>query len=107
MATYYQTEGGIQHVFARTKGGDPVLLYYRQLHKEQYWTPWEKVEGVDVTGDHLITFLRNTRLNIVWPHFVIEPDPSQQNHAPPIPDPDDLKQPGGAQSPPLTQRLAK
>ena len=106
MATYYQTELSTQHVFARTKGGDPVITYYRQLQKEQFWTPWEKLEGVDVTGDHLLTFIRNSRLTIVWPHFVLEADPSQQKQAPPIPDPDELKQPGGTPPPPLNQRLA-
>ena len=106
MATYYQTELSTQHVFARTKGGDPVVTYYRQLQKEQFWTPWEKLEGVDVTGDHLLTFVRNSRLTIVWPHFVLEADPAQQKQAPPIPDPDELKQQGGTPSPPLNQRLA-
>ena len=106
MATYYQTELSTQHVFARTKGGDPVVTYYRQLQKEQFWTPWEKLDGVDVTGDHLLIFIRNSRLTIVWPHFVIQTDPSQQSQAPNTPDPDELKQPGGAPSPPLNQRLA-
>ena len=48
-ATWYQTDIKTMHVFARTKGGDPAIYYYRRFEKERYWTPWEKVE-LDITG---------------------------------------------------------
>ena len=66
MATFYQTETKTQHVFARTKGGDPAVFYYRRFIQEQLWTAWEKVDGADITGDHLIAFVRNNRLITRW-----------------------------------------
>ncbi|MEQ8160546.1 MAG: neuraminidase-like domain-containing protein, partial [Smithellaceae bacterium] len=75
-ATWYQSDIKTMHVFARTKGGDPAIYYYRRLEKERYWTPWEKVE-LDITGDHLLAFERNNRLCLAWPVFSEEPDPNQ------------------------------
>lgn len=74
MATWYQTDIKTMHVFARTKGGDPAIYYYRRFEQERYWTPWEKVE-LDITGDHLLAFVRNNRLCLTWPVFTEEPDP--------------------------------
>lgn len=74
MATWYQADLKTMHVFARTKGGDPAIYYYRRFVQERYWTPWEKVE-VDISGDHLLAFVRNNRLCLVWPVFSEEPDP--------------------------------
>ncbi|MBC7391097.1 MAG: hypothetical protein H7329_17965, partial [Opitutaceae bacterium] len=76
MATWYQTDIKTMHVFARTKGGDPAIYYYRRFEQERYWTPWEKVE-LDITGDHLLAFVRNNRLCLAWPLFTEEPDPGQ------------------------------
>ena len=63
VATWYQLDIKTMHVFARTKGGDPAIYYYRKFEQERYWTPWEKVE-LDITGDHLLAFVRNNRLSL-------------------------------------------
>lgn len=76
MATWYQTADKTMHVFARTKGGDPAMYYYRKFEQERSWTPWEKVE-LDITGDHLLAFERNNRLCLAWPVFSEESDPNQ------------------------------
>jgi len=68
MATWYDVPTRNMHVFARTKGGDPFIYYYRRFEKERSWTPWEKVE-LDITGDHLLAFMRNSRLHLAWPVF--------------------------------------
>ncbi len=80
-ATWYQSDIKTMHVFARTKGGDPAIYYYRRFEKERYWTPWEKVE-LDITGDHLLAFERNNRLCLAWPVFSEEPDPNPQSTIP-------------------------
>lgn len=74
MATWYQSDIKIMHVFARTKGGDPAIYYYRKLEQERTWSAWEKVE-VDITGNQLLAFVRNNRLSLAWPVFsdVVEP----------------------------------
>ena len=76
MATWYDVPTRNMHVFARTKGGDPSIYYYRRFEKERYWTPWEKVE-LDITGDHLLAFKRNNRLHLAWPMFSEEAQPDQ------------------------------
>ncbi len=73
MATWYQVDTRVMHVFARTKGGDPSIYYYRRFEQERYWTPWEKVE-LDITGNHLLAFIRNNRLHLAWPIFSEEPE---------------------------------
>ncbi len=73
MATWYDVPTRNMHVFARTKGGDPAIYYYRRFEKERYWSPWEKVE-LDITGDHLLAFRRNNRLHLAWPVFSEEPE---------------------------------
>ena len=77
MATWYDVPTRDMHVFARTKGGDPAIYYYRRFENERYWTPWEKVE-LDITGDHLLAFKRNNRLHLAWPMFSEEADPNQK-----------------------------
>lgn len=81
VATWYQSDIKTMHVFARTKGGDPAIYYYRKFEQERYWTPWEKVE-LDITGDHLLAFVRNNRLTLAWPMFSEEPDPNPQSTVP-------------------------
>jgi len=81
VATWYQSDIKTMHVFARTKGGDPAIYYYRKFEQERYWTPWEKVE-LDISGDHLLAFMRNNRLNLAWPVFSEEPDPNPQATVP-------------------------
>ena len=81
LATWYQSDIKTMHVFARTKGGDPAIYYYRKFEQERYWTPWEKVE-LDITGDHLLAFVRNNRLSLAWPVFTEEPNPVQQSTVP-------------------------
>jgi len=81
MATWYDMPSRDMHVFARTKGGDPSIYYYRRFENERYWTPWEKVE-LDITGDHLLAFKRNGRLSLAWPMFSEEAQPDQQSRIP-------------------------
>jgi hypothetical protein len=81
MATWYQSDIKTMHVFARTKGGNPAIYYYRKFEQERYWTPWEKVE-LDITTDHLLAFVRNNRLSLAWPVFSEEPDPNPQSTIP-------------------------
>jgi len=81
MATWYQSDIKTMHVFARTKGGDPAIYYYRRFEQERYWTPWEKVE-LDIAGNHLLAFVRNNRLCLAWPVFSEEPDPDQKSKIP-------------------------
>jgi len=76
MATWYDVPSRDMHVFARTKGGDPSIYYYRRFENERYWSPWEKVE-LDITGDHLLAFKRNNRLHLAWPMFIEEAQPDQ------------------------------
>ncbi len=76
MATWYDVPSRDMHVFARTKGGDPSIYYYRRFENERYWSPWEKVE-LDITGDHLLAFKRNNRLHLAWPMFSEEAQPDQ------------------------------
>ncbi|MGO7121515.1 neuraminidase-like domain-containing protein [Rhizobium johnstonii] len=58
----------VLHVIARSKGGDPRAYYYRQFRQEKTWTPWEKIE-LDISTDHILTFIRNRRLHLAWPVF--------------------------------------
>lgn len=83
VANYYQEDIYTMHVFARTKGGDPAIYYYRRLEEEKYWTPWEKVE-LDITSNHLVAFVRNNRLTLAWPVFTEEPNPNQETTVPGI-----------------------
>lgn len=83
VATWYDTKLKTMHVFARTKGGDPAIYYHRTFEQERYWTPWDKVE-LEITGNHLLAFVRNERLTLAWPIFSEEPDPNPQST---IPDP--------------------
>ncbi|MCL2799555.1 MAG: neuraminidase-like domain-containing protein [Endomicrobia bacterium] len=76
MATWYDVSARIMHVFARTKGGEPYIYYYRRFESERYWSPWEKVE-LDIAGDHLLAFMRNNRLCLAWPMFSEEPQSDQ------------------------------
>jgi hypothetical protein len=102
VATWYQSDITTMHVFARTKGGDPAIYYYRRFEQERYWTPWEKVE-LDITGDHLLAFVRNNRLCLAWLVFTEETDPSphakvpvvklQNTNVVPAADPVDLDKP--------------
>ncbi len=82
MATWYDVPSRDMHVFARTKGGDPSIYYYRRFENERYWSPWEKVE-LDITGDHLLAFKRNNRLHLAWPMFSEEAKPEQESTIPP------------------------
>lgn len=81
MATWYDVPTRDMHVFARTKGGEPSIYYYRRFENEQYWSPWEKVE-LDITGNHLLAFKRNNRLHLAWPMFSEEAQPNQQSKVP-------------------------
>src|SRR4030095_12953775 len=83
VATWYQVDVRTMHVFARSKGGDPAIYYYRRFESERYWTPWEKVE-LDITGDHLLAFMRNSRLHLAWPMFSEEANPNQESTIPPV-----------------------
>ncbi|KAJ6261218.1 hypothetical protein Dda_3886 [Drechslerella dactyloides] len=76
MACYYQTDIFVMHVIARTRGGDPYTYYYRQFLKERSWSPWEKID-LDIQGDAILAFDRNSRLNIAWLIFFEDKDPVQ------------------------------
>ncbi|ORX93282.1 hypothetical protein BCR34DRAFT_646872 [Clohesyomyces aquaticus] len=84
LTSFYDTNRSIQHVFARTRG-DPPELYYRTLEFDSLWSPWERIDGVEVTGNRLCAFYRNNRLTIAWPVFVTEPDTKQINTPPSVP----------------------
>jgi hypothetical protein len=86
MACYYQTDIHAMHVLARTKGGDPAVYYYRQFQQERLWTPWARVP-LDIAGDHLLAFDRNSRLTLAWPVFTLETETTKTSA---IPDPDNL-----------------
>jgi hypothetical protein len=86
VATWYETETKVMHVFARTKAVDPAIYYYRRFEQERYWSPWEKVE-LDITGDHLLAFMRNHRLCLAWPIFTEEPDPTPMSNIPDVNNP--------------------
>ncbi|WP_454607314.1 Tc toxin subunit A-related protein [Streptomyces tendae] len=94
MAAYYQTGHDVLHVFARTRGGDPPLYFYRTFQQERVWTPWQRVP-LDITGDHLLAFERNDRLTLAWPLFTVEAQTDAQMPINPMPD----------QSPPPQKRL--
>ncbi|NNV57634.1 Tc toxin subunit A-related protein [Limnovirga soli] len=81
MATWYDVPTRNMHVFARTKGGEPSIYYYRRFENERYWSPWEKVE-LDITGNHLLAFMRNNRLHLAWPMFSEEANPNQTSKIP-------------------------
>lgn len=80
-ATWYQSDLKTMHVFARTKGGDPAILYYRRFEQERSWTPWEKVE-LDIPSDQLLAFMHNNRLCLAWPVFSDESDPDPTSTIP-------------------------
>ncbi|HEX6685156.1 MAG TPA: neuraminidase-like domain-containing protein [Candidatus Limnocylindrales bacterium] len=86
MACYYQTDVHVMHVFARTKGGDPAVYYYRQFQQERYWTPWSRVP-LDIAGEHLLAFDRNSRMTLAWPVFTEETETTESST---IPHPDDI-----------------
>lgn len=90
MSTFYDAPLSTSHVFARTRGGNPREYYHRTLIFEADWSPWAKLAGVEISGNHLISFKRNSRLTVAWPIFTLEQDPVQQNTPPPIPDPNNL-----------------
>lgn len=94
MAVYYQTDIYTMHVFARTRSGDPSAYYHRRFEKERYWTPWEKVD-LDITGDHLMAFVRNGRLYLAWPVFSEEPNEEQSIK---IPGANDIPATGGKEA---------
>ena len=73
MAAYYQTSSTRCTSSPATKGGDPPIYYYRRFEQERDWTPWERVP-LDITGNHLLAFERNSRLTLAWPVFTIEPE---------------------------------
>jgi hypothetical protein len=87
MAAYYDTKAYLEHVFARTRGGSPAVYYHREFQAERAWTPWQKVP-LDITGEQLLAFSRNSRLTLAWPQFTKEPDDSGE--PPDTPDPASL-----------------
>ncbi|KAH8745247.1 hypothetical protein BGZ57DRAFT_975557 [Hyaloscypha finlandica] len=93
MACYYETAKTTMHVFARNKGGDPAKFFHRTFPQERSWTPWETI-NVDITGDILLAFERNSRITLAWPVFSEEPDPAQTSRGPNIPDSSTIHDPG-------------
>ena len=80
-ATWYDVPTRTMHVFARTKGGDPPIYFYRRFEKERSWTAWEKVE-LDIQGEQIVAFLRNNRLHLAWLQFSEDAKPNQQSKVP-------------------------
>lgn len=76
LCTYYQTSTLTSHVIARTKGGDPLVYYYRQFIQEREWTPWQKMD-IGITGDTIAAFDRNNRLTVAWLEMRLDVDQSQ------------------------------
>jgi hypothetical protein len=97
MATYYQESSYTMHVFARTRGGDPAVFYHRTFVRERAWTPWTRVP-LDIAGDHLLAFDRNSRLTLAWPVLSQDPDNATQ---PTIPDPNSIGSGGQPTDPPM------
>jgi peptidoglycan hydrolase-like protein with peptidoglycan-binding domain len=96
LATCYDFDLEDLHVFARTKGGDPHAYFHRVLQRERVWTPWKKIDDLDITGEHLVAFFRNRRLYLAWATFLEKGDDQQKAAYP---------QPGtGQQSLPPTLR---
>jgi hypothetical protein len=79
VATYRETtqapkdfvypNGDVFHVIARTPSF-PHLYYYRK-HKNDEWTPWEKME-VQIDGDHFVAEMWRGRLRLYWLHLAID-----------------------------------
>lgn len=84
LASYYEARTKTTHVFAKTKGGDPAIYLHREFQQERYWTPWQRVP-IDITGEHLLAFDRNSRITVAWPIFTEEPDTSAAPPATPDP----------------------
>ncbi|KAJ9651199.1 hypothetical protein H2198_009517, partial [Neophaeococcomyces mojaviensis] len=105
---FYDAPSKNMHVFARSKGGNPRLLYHRTQFMETVWSPWERMDGVKLPGDHAAGFLRNNRLTLVWPVFSWEQDPVQMAQAPEYADPKNLQNSNGSMKTPpaVKQRLA-
>ncbi len=81
VATWYEVDIRTMHVFGRTKGGTPATYYYRQFQQERVWTPWTEVK-LDITSDHLLAFVRNSRLCLAWPIFSNVSDPNPESSVP-------------------------
>ncbi|KAG9054670.1 putative Insecticidal toxin complex protein TccB2 [Serendipita sp. 407] len=92
LATYYQVETYTMHIFARTKGGDPPIFYYRQFIQERSWTPWTKLD-VDIKGEHIVAFDRNGRLSLAWLEINLESNPNVEVK---VPNPNSLPSDGQA-----------
>ena len=103
MACHYDTEALTMHVFARTRGGDPFVYYYRQFQQERNWTSWTKVD-LDISGSQLLAFSRNSRLTLAWPVFTEETDPAQMTQPVKIPTTAEVNAPGGKSSDPPKKR---
>lgn len=80
-ATWYDVPTRTMHVVARTKGGDPAVYYYRRFENERNWTAWEKVD-LDITGEQIIAFMRNSRLHLAWLIYTEEAQPDQKSKVP-------------------------
>ncbi|MEO3780965.1 neuraminidase-like domain-containing protein [Micromonospora sp. B11E3] len=87
MAAYYDATAYVEHVFARTRGGSPAVYFHREFVQERAWTPWRKVP-LDITGEQLLAFSRNSRLTLAWPEFTKEPRDDED--PPDVPDPANL-----------------
>ena len=96
MAAYYDTVAYVEHVFARTRGGNPAVYYHRQFQAERAWTPWQKVP-LDITSEQLLAFSRNSRLTLAWPQLSTEPDDTSDS--PDIPDPAQMAGPQSTTKP--------
>jgi hypothetical protein len=65
---YWEEDSEILHLFGRTNSEPHIYYYRRWLSRQQWWTPWEKVD-LDIEGNHLIPVIRNKQLYLFWPLF--------------------------------------
>lgn len=102
LACTYDPLRKTMHVFAATKGGDPTAYYYRRFVKERRWTPWQKIDLPDISGEHLVAFMRNRRLYLAW--AVITQEEDKETQSTPMPD-TNTPADGSVDTPPPPRRL--
>jgi Neuraminidase-like domain len=85
-------EGGIVHIFSRTRS-PPYVHYYRRFNTQHLWSPWEEIQvdipNYDVVsngetiagGTYLCPFICYGRLIIAFPMFTKKTQPNPQNTA--------------------------
>lgn len=81
VATWYDQENFVMHIFGRTKGSDPHSYFYRTLTNERVWSAWMKVD-LEITSSQVVAFMRNNRLSLAWLNVSYESDPDSESTIP-------------------------